>query len=146
MGACTFETTAKGATARQAFSAAVAAAQYERGHGGYTGTIAEKSDFVILTPPKGIDADRYVDWLLRHDDMEIVKREVAEAEAKLSESYQASGFGPDARYFVYDKQPVPAEYLAQVHCDRSRVTDKWGPAGAIQLTRDSWLFFGWASS
>ena len=27
-----------------------------------------------------------------------------------------------------------------------RIDDKWGPAGAIKLSEDTWLFFGWASS
>jgi len=34
---------AKGKTAQEAFDAAVAQARHEYGHGGYTGTIAEKS-------------------------------------------------------------------------------------------------------
>ena len=27
-----------------------------------------------------------------------------------------------------------------------RIDDKWGPAGAIQIADDTWLFFGWASA
>lgn len=53
MGVETFETVATGATAREAFYAARAEAQHEHGHGGYTGTIAEKGSFVTLTPPEG---------------------------------------------------------------------------------------------
>lgn len=30
-------------------------------------------------------------------------------------------------------------------CD-SRVDDKWGPAGCIQVNDNEYLFFGWASS
>jgi hypothetical protein len=26
-----------------------------------------------------------------------------------------------------------------------RINDKWGPAGAIRVGDDEWLFFGWAS-
>jgi hypothetical protein len=48
MGATTFFTRAKGKTARQAFVQACADARYMHGHGGYTGTIAEKRDFVII--------------------------------------------------------------------------------------------------
>ena len=29
--------------------------------------------------------------------------------------------------------------------DDPRVTDKWGPAGAIPIDDGGWLFFGWAS-
>ena len=44
MGATEFFTTSSGKTAQEAFRSAVEEAQYEYGHGGYTGTIAEKSD------------------------------------------------------------------------------------------------------
>jgi len=30
--------------------------------------------------------------------------------------------------------------------DDPRIDDKWGPAGAIKVEDDKWLFFGWASS
>jgi len=45
MGAQEFECIGHGNTAQEAFNNAVQDAQYEYGHGGYTGTIAEKSSF-----------------------------------------------------------------------------------------------------
>jgi len=48
MGACDFYVVAKGATADKAFASAVSDAKYESGHGGYTGTIAEKHSFVMI--------------------------------------------------------------------------------------------------
>lgn len=48
MGATTFVQYATGETAEAAFAAAVAKAQYDYGHSGYTGTIAEKHDFILL--------------------------------------------------------------------------------------------------
>lgn len=42
MGAEYFETRSKGKTVEAAFKAAVKKAQYDHGHAGYTGTIAEK--------------------------------------------------------------------------------------------------------
>lgn len=48
MGAETFSHIASGATAREAFEAAVRQAQYDHGHSGYTGTIAEKDSFITL--------------------------------------------------------------------------------------------------
>lgn len=54
MGADCFVTTAKGKTAKEAFREAVDEAQYKYGHGGYTGTIAEKHDF---TMDKGFKPD-----------------------------------------------------------------------------------------
>lgn len=46
-GAVDFFTYAAGSDPRKAFSEAVQEARYESGHGGYTGTIAEKGSFVI---------------------------------------------------------------------------------------------------
>lgn len=61
MGACDFYTRAKGKTACDAFKGAVAHARHMDGHGGYTGTIAEKRDFKEMTPkatnPKDIQRE-----------------------------------------------------------------------------------------
>ena len=48
MGAYEFATYAKG-TVEEAFDTAVFDAQYDYGHSGYTGTIAEKSDYTIIS-------------------------------------------------------------------------------------------------
>ena len=56
MGAQDFQVTATGATAQ-----ATSDARYEYGHGGYTGTIAEKHDFKIEVPPSGVSAEAYID-------------------------------------------------------------------------------------
>ena len=71
MGACDFTTRARGKTAADAFSSAVASAQYEDGHGGYTGTIAEKSDFIVITPDPGESPAACVDRLMESDDRRI---------------------------------------------------------------------------
>lgn len=71
MGANTFSLTAKGKTAREAFEAAVAQAQYENGHGGYTGTIAEKSGFVMIALPAGRKAGGYAQELIEKNDLRI---------------------------------------------------------------------------
>lgn len=57
MGAQAFVTVSRGETAQDAFVTAVQDAQYENGHGGYTGTIAEKNTFKVIDPPKGFDID-----------------------------------------------------------------------------------------
>ena len=51
MGADRFDTRAWGKTAKQAFNRAVKQAQYDHGHSGYTGTIAEKCDFEVFESP-----------------------------------------------------------------------------------------------
>ena len=49
MGADTFEDYAAGEKASEAFLAAVKQAQYDYGHRGYTGSIAEKHSFVVVS-------------------------------------------------------------------------------------------------
>ena len=49
MGAAKFIVTASGKTANEAFNNAVKDAQWESGHGGYSGTIAEKHNFVMCS-------------------------------------------------------------------------------------------------
>jgi hypothetical protein len=59
MGACEFWNKVKSTSASAAFREAVREAQYESGHGGYTGTIAEKRDFVMVPVPAGQDPLAY---------------------------------------------------------------------------------------
>ena len=66
MGAYAFRTRAQGATAEEAFRAAVDQARYESGHGGYTGTLAEKASdgFVMKRPRPGETVDQLVERTL----------------------------------------------------------------------------------
>ena len=57
MGASPFTTTATGTTAAHAFHAAQEEAFWHHGHGGYTGTIAEKDRFLEFTPRNGTGAN-----------------------------------------------------------------------------------------
>lgn len=61
MGAERFEVKAKGRTAQSAFNRATKEARYEHGHGGYSGTIAEKTEFTVIEVPKGRDPKDYAD-------------------------------------------------------------------------------------
>lgn len=71
MGACDFRTRASGATAREAFNTAREDAQYENGHAGYTGTIAEKGSFKEIAVPAGKDPEDYAEELMDNDDPRI---------------------------------------------------------------------------
>jgi hypothetical protein len=101
MGASTFVMTSTGKTANAAFKNAVKQAEYDYGHAGYTGTIAEKTSFVMIETPKNIDTkdmnqvDTFISKLINESD--------------------------------------------------ERIDDKWGPAGCIQLDKETFIFFGWAS-
>ena len=59
MGASEFYIVMKGTTAREAFNDARDDALYEWGHGGYTGSIAEKDTFVMIPLPDDVDAEDY---------------------------------------------------------------------------------------
>jgi len=63
MGAEVFITRAVGTISSQAFNNAQVEACYEAGNNGYTGTIAEKSEFTMIDCPEGIDPEVYA-WLL----------------------------------------------------------------------------------
>lgn len=98
MGAMPFYgTVGEGKTVHDAFVNAVEQAAYWNGHGGYTGTIAEKDSWIEFP---GV--------------------------------------------FTYDEAEELAAKL--IEDDDPRISDKWGPAGALQLTDGAWWFFGWASS
>lgn len=60
MGATDFFCTVTAANAKKAFEKAKQDAKHEHGHGGYTGTIAEKHEFVVLRVPAGTDPKDFV--------------------------------------------------------------------------------------
>jgi len=66
MGASEFFTRARGKTAAEAFRSAVQQARYEHGNGGYTGTIAEKSEFQEVKPKAG---ESVMECVNRHMDI-----------------------------------------------------------------------------
>jgi len=71
MGGTTFGHVSKGKTAAKAFAAAVKEAQYDFGHAGYTGTIAEKDEFTLLAPPNDEKAEDFANRLIHEGDERI---------------------------------------------------------------------------
>lgn len=71
MGASQFITYSDGKNAKEAFEKAVKRAEWESGHGGYTGTIAEKQEFVIIKMPEDTDINAFVEQLWRDRDPRI---------------------------------------------------------------------------
>jgi len=102
----------------EAFNTAVDAAAWEHGHGGYTGTIAEKHGYVEFTVPP-----------------ELSPQEVS----TLLHQYEANQWAKNE-----DKVPMaipPGLDLARMW---QIYDDKWGPAVAFR-SGDKWVFCGWAS-
>ena len=130
MGGCDFWADHRGEEdASKAFHAAVEEAQYEYGHGGYTGTIAEMHEFVVVTPPANVDA-RLLAQFIHESDYKLISRKPEGLSATEQVFYDSlpDGFKPKLRH------------LAEVH------SDKWGPCLAIKIAPKWWAFFGWASS
>ena len=67
MGTRDFMATAMGKTAQEAFENAVETARHEYGNRGYTGTIAEKDEFIMVTVPKGNDPYQYAQNILNNE-------------------------------------------------------------------------------
>lgn len=65
MGARTFMVSVDGDDLLSAFRAAVDEAQWRHGHGGYTGTIAEKNRVQIVTPPRPMTDEEKKVWAAR---------------------------------------------------------------------------------
>lgn len=179
MGADTFTTTAKGRTAREAFGAAREDACHWHGHGGYTGTVAEKSDFVMIADTgkelkarldraiKGVRdlqrrlrkpgkqritfeltaLERRLDLRLGVDPLVLDEGTKAEALSELREALDRLR-AATRRCRARMKPGEIADLLIEI--GDSRVDDKWGPAGCIDLTPrkkhdKEFLFFGVAS-
>lgn len=71
MGSQTFFTSAKGKTAALAFAEARRRAEYDEGHSGYTGTIAEKDEFVMIEVPTGRDFREFTSELIENRDRRV---------------------------------------------------------------------------
>lgn len=71
MGSTTFYDYGWGKTAEQAFEKLTEEATYENGHGGYTGTIAEKNSFIMISLPVGQNPDDYSEKLIDEEDERV---------------------------------------------------------------------------
>ncbi len=73
MGAEEFESRAAGKDAAEAFAAAVKQAQWDYGHAGYTGTIAEKRTFALVAsvPMSLVAAQALGNKLLADEDERV---------------------------------------------------------------------------
>ena len=75
MGAEQFAHFSRGKTAKEAFDRAVEDALYDYGHSGYTGTIAEKSEFTMIEQESSVktlnEAEEIANKLMELDDPRI---------------------------------------------------------------------------
>jgi hypothetical protein len=120
MGAEQFSNSIEGDyTVDEAFRTLIDQALWEYGHRGYTGTIAEKSEYLQVSVPKSVSLDTYLKAL-----------------------YRSHVYYTDEGVRVEPNRPEWAggEWDTVV----STYNDKWGPCIAIK-TSNGWIFTGWAS-
>ncbi|WP_309117056.1 hypothetical protein [Saccharothrix sp.] len=168
MGAEPFITYAEGTDADVAFRAAVEQAQHDYGHGGYTGTIAEKTAFVVIGEPMSEDDARELANRLSHNDDRIQDKRGPAGAIAVSGGFRTlrelpvpprMGGYPDERSAglaaadgcLGDGETVTTVYLRghQTRASGRIVIDE--PTTATVCTIGSpevtgWLFFGWAST
>lgn len=166
MGATTFETYSLGKTPQEAWNRATEEACYYHGHGGYTGTVAEKPGFVLfkippgsrLTPEKFVslmyEMENFISLEYLRDDLKWARNKTdkrqREAQIRKEERVQAAFWRKHAKIEAFLRRAYDV------------YREKWEAAVAIEITgsravqikksrqrsgtRDRvYLFCGWAS-
>lgn len=135
MGAIAFVTEMAGATVQAAFGDAVRLAQYNHGHGGYSGTIAEKAAFKLFSVPVGAEPEavRQAARGATRYDLSEIDRGIVSVGASRAE---VKTWNEDIR-----SQHPGFDIISMAR----GTDDKWGPAGAMEIQEGEWVFFGWAS-
>lgn len=122
MGAYSFEEYGAGKDADTVFRALVEQAQWEHGHGGYTGTIAEKGEFIMVE-------DEPITW--------------TQAQRQISQWHDSMGRTYTPLKMPAKRRPVYAGFsggysMRSIETDGTiEVGEKWGPAGCIEVKRSS---------
>ncbi len=135
MGAEVFWCENSGKNAEEAFDKAVEDACYYHGHGGYTGTIAEKGGFRVFEAPKGMSAEKF---------MQLIENASCD---------QFEGVSPEHKQLVinaaaiFDDKWGPAVCVPLAGKELAEAKKKYCEANHIKRTsRKFFLFGGWASS
>lgn len=144
MGASEFITRQAGMTVDQAFHAAVEDALYWEGHGGYSGTIAEKGDYEVFDIPDDLNVDVFEDLI-----------DAALYGFWTERTYRGGGSVEVVEQVDEDAIKVDGDLRALAKRMSKVAEDKWGPCVAVKAPRDEqvhkdgstvWVFFGFASS
>lgn len=147
MGAHDFTCSAYGKTANDAFQAARDHAAWEHGHGGYTGTIAEKHDFTLFAIPPRVKVNDLLklmhDYYWLSSDVEHARYVVRECEqwgkgarktlhGKTLKQAQAALKSAEVKLARF-KARVDKRKLGDLVVKGAEIAhgDKWGPALAL---------------
>ena len=112
-------------TADEAYREVLQDARWEHGHGGYTGTIAEKSGFYLIPTPHG----------MRPGTLENMVWQLFHSYDEKAHKHWRKNLSEDIYKTIVDAWDA----------------DKWGPAACMKVTdraagKNKYLFFGMASS
>lgn len=155
MGATNFTQYGFGQTMGEAFRSAHDAAAWEYGHGGYSGSLAEKHGAVEFVLPAGMTSRKFEDLVSEaldtiHGDLdtEYLRRDEAEAVRMLAKG----GLTREQRTWAVRSRDEARKALKEIARDRARFQkkagkhldliaraarvydDKWGDAVAVKLT------------
>lgn len=112
MGGASFFHIGVGKTPQEAFNKLADRARYEHGHGGYSGTIAEKPGFELLSPPPGVAALDMAEWV----------------QSYVLPEYRDEPWNKSGKWKKY-----PDAREADVRRANEVWIDKWGPAAAYEI-------------
>ena len=130
MGACSFSSEASGPDYQAAFRAARAHAQHMSGHGGYTGTIAEKNHAAFA----GRFTGKQIDRILRLANQ--VEDRTAREQGKADRDSQKRKL--PYRTVRHDFSKVPEKLRLAVEATVASYADKWeSPALAFEIAGQS---------
>lgn len=118
--------------AQEAFLREVTQARYEYGSGGYTGTMAEKSSFVLVTLPEGITPPELYDAMLSaNDEPKPRQRWTREATVRIKMSCDRPSDSPPQWTPIKQNQMLPMSnhFVAEVLDD-----GLWQPDGEITVS------------
>jgi hypothetical protein len=142
MGAVDFQTYGLGRDAREAFKQAVESAQWEYGHGGYTGTIAEKPSYSLVTLPPRVTTDKFLRWLqieawsdVSWAREELKRLEHTRAPRGAGETWRKrkADLRKQIKQAERERASIPAQHRALVERCAKTFDDKWGPALAFEV-------------
>jgi hypothetical protein len=143
MGAADFQTYGFGKTADEAYRGAVSEALYWSGHGGYTGTIAEKGGYELITLPPRVSGKRFLKWLYDlswADHSEYSKERLHYLETHRAPPGKGEAWRKEKaqlRKQIKDAQRVlaklPKQHLPLLQRAEQIFDDKWGPALAFEV-------------
>jgi hypothetical protein len=133
MGACNFSNLGSGPDVRAAFRSRVEQAQWEHGHGGYSGTIAEKHDVALFVLPARWTADRFEEAVWTLGEL-VSDQEYAACEVRFHSSAPARKRLAQAERKLAAFRKKLGPHAATLERAAKVANDKWGAAVAVEVS------------